>query len=87
MGSIYSQVFPGDSLDSTATVTAIHDGLVDLEVSTVNQKGVEVAKGSATARLDWGISLKKNPEIIGVFHVLTKTLFAGLSRHPPLHGW
>ncbi|MBM29408.1 MAG: acyl dehydratase [Gammaproteobacteria bacterium] len=47
-----SQVFPGDSLDSTATVTAIHDGLVDLEVSTVNQKGVEVAKGSATARLD-----------------------------------
>jgi acyl dehydratase len=47
-----SQVFPGDSLDSTATVTAIHDGLVDLEVSTVNQNGVEVAKGSATARLD-----------------------------------
>ena len=47
-----SQVFPGDSLDSTATVTAIRDGLVDLEVSTVNQKGVEVAKGSATARLD-----------------------------------
>ena len=47
-----SQVFPGDSLDSTATVTAIHDGLVDLEVSTVNQKGVEVAKGSATPRLD-----------------------------------
>ena len=47
-----SQVFPGDRLDSTATVTAIHDGLVDLEVSTVNQKGVEVAKGSATARLD-----------------------------------
>ena len=47
-----SQVFPGDSLDSTATVTAIRDGLVDLEVSTVNQKGIEVAKGSATARLD-----------------------------------
>ena len=47
-----SQVFPGDSLDSTATVTAIRDGLVELEVSTVNQKGVEVAKGSATARLD-----------------------------------
>jgi acyl dehydratase len=47
-----SQVFPGDSLDSTATVTAIHNGLVDLEVSTVNQNGVEVAKGSATARLD-----------------------------------
>ena len=47
-----NQVFPGDTLDSTATVTAIHDGLVDLEISTVNQKGAEVAKGSATARVD-----------------------------------
>ena len=47
-----SQVFPGDTLDSTATVTALHDGLVDLDVSTVNQDGVEVAKGSAQARVD-----------------------------------
>ncbi len=47
-----SQVWPGDTLDSTATVAAIHDGLVDLEVSTVNQDGVEVLKGSAQARVD-----------------------------------
>ena len=47
-----SQVFPGDTLDSTATVVEVHDGLVDLEVSTVNQNGVEVAKGTAQARID-----------------------------------
>ena len=47
-----NQVFPGDTLDSTATVTAINEGLVDIEVSTFNQEGVEVAKGSAQARID-----------------------------------
>ncbi|HBP14929.1 MAG: MaoC/PaaZ C-terminal domain-containing protein [Pseudomonadota bacterium] len=47
-----NQVFPGDTLDSTATVTAISEGLVDIDVSTVNQEGVEVAKGSAQARID-----------------------------------
>ena len=47
-----SQVFPGDTLDSTATVTKVEDGLVDLDVSTVNQDGVEVARGSAQARVD-----------------------------------
>ena len=47
-----NQVFPGDTLDSTATVTAINEGLVDIEVSTINQEGVEVAKGSAQARSD-----------------------------------
>ena len=47
-----SQVWPGDTLDATATVTAIHDGLVDLSISTVNQSGVEVLKGSAQARVD-----------------------------------
>ena len=47
-----NQVFPGDTLDSTATVTAINQGLVDIEVSTINQEGVEVAKGSAQARID-----------------------------------
>ncbi len=47
-----NQVFPGDTLDSTATVTAIGEGLVDIDVSTVNQDGVEVAKGSAQARID-----------------------------------
>src|SRR5271156_7001605 len=44
-----SQVWPGDSLDATATVKAIteRDGmtLVELEVSTVNQDGVQVLGG------------------------------------------
>ncbi len=51
-----SQVWPGDTLDSTATVEAIRSEggkhFVDLVVSTVNQDGVEVIKGNATARID-----------------------------------
>lgn len=51
-----NQVWPGDTLDSTATVEAVReqDGLhlVDLTVSTVNQDGVEVIRGTATARVD-----------------------------------
>ena len=47
-----NQVFPGDTLDSTATVTAIGEGLVEIDVSTVNQEGNQVAKGSAQARID-----------------------------------
>jgi len=49
-----SQVWPGDTLDATATVEAIrkegNQNLVDLVVTTVNQNGVEVVKGNATAR-------------------------------------
>ncbi len=51
-----SQVWPGDTLDATATVEAVRkEGgvtLVDLTVATVNQNGVEVIKGNATARVD-----------------------------------
>ena len=47
-----SQVWPGDTLDATVTVTAIGDGLVELAVSTVNQDGVEVLSGTAQARID-----------------------------------
>lgn len=47
-----SQVFPGDTLDSQATVTEVNDNLVHLDVSTVNQNGVEVAKGTAIAQVD-----------------------------------
>ena len=51
-----SQVWPGDTLVAKATVTELReeDGqhLVDLEVSTTNEEGVEVVKGSATARID-----------------------------------
>jgi acyl dehydratase len=51
-----SQVWPGDTLDATATVEAIRkegkQSIVDLVVTTVNQNGVEVLKGSASARVD-----------------------------------
>ena len=51
-----NQVWPGDTLDSTATVDAIREEggkhYVDLSVSTKNQNGVEVVKGNATALLD-----------------------------------
>lgn len=47
-----SQVFPGDTLTSSATVTSVHDNLVELDVSTTNQNGVEVARGTAQARVD-----------------------------------
>lgn len=51
-----SQVWPGDTLDSTATVKAIEDRggqkFVELEVSTVNQSGVQVLSGYAEARID-----------------------------------
>lgn len=51
-----NQVWPGDTLDATATVEAVREEggtqLVDLSVSTVNQDGVEVIRGQATARVD-----------------------------------
>lgn len=50
------QVWPGDTLTATATVTTIReeDGgavLADLTVATRNQRGEEVLTGTATARL------------------------------------
>jgi acyl dehydratase len=51
-----NQVWPGDTLDATATVAAIREEggvkLVDLTLSTVNQDGKEVMTGNATARID-----------------------------------
>jgi acyl dehydratase len=51
-----NQVWPGDTLDATATVEAIREEggkkYVDLVVTTVNQNGAEVLKGNATARVD-----------------------------------
>src|SRR5271170_7667643 len=51
-----SQVWPGDTLDSTATVKAIRNEngvrLVDLDVATTNQDGVTVLSGYAEARID-----------------------------------
>jgi acyl dehydratase len=47
-----SQVWPGDTLDATATITSVGDGLVAMDVKTVNQNGVEVLSGYAEARVD-----------------------------------
>lgn len=51
-----SQVFPGDDLEAKAIVKALteKDGvtLVELDVSTTNQNGVEVLSGYAEARVD-----------------------------------
>jgi acyl dehydratase len=50
------QVWPGDTLNVTATVVELRqDGgcsVADLDLKTVNQDGVEVMSGSATVRLD-----------------------------------
>ena len=51
-----NQVWPGDTLDSTAVVEAIRNEggkrYVDLAVTTKNQNGVDVVKGNATALID-----------------------------------
>ncbi len=51
-----SQVWPGDTLDATATVEGVREEggrhLVDLKVSTVNQDGQEVLSGYAEALVD-----------------------------------
>lgn len=51
-----SQVWPGDTLDATATVEALREEngqhFVDLVVTTVNQDGTEVLAGNASARVD-----------------------------------
>jgi acyl dehydratase len=51
-----AQVWPGDTLTARARVTALREEagqrFVDLELTTVNQDGVEVASGEAAARID-----------------------------------
>lgn len=46
------QVWPGDTLHSTATVDKVADGLVELSVSTTNEAGDVVLSGYAVARID-----------------------------------
>src|SRR5437868_1967774 len=45
------QVWPGDTLTTTLTVTAVHEDSVDLDVRTTNQDGRDVVVGTASARL------------------------------------
>jgi acyl dehydratase len=47
-----SQVWPGDTLDATATVKELKAGLVELDIETKNQAGVVVLSGYAEARVD-----------------------------------
>ena len=47
-----SQVWPGDTLNSTATVVDVSDGIVNLNVETTNQDGAVVLSGYAAARVD-----------------------------------
>ena len=47
-----NQVWPGDTLNSTATVESVEDGIVNLEVVTTNQDGKTVLSGYAAARVD-----------------------------------
>ena len=51
-----SQVWPGDTLDATATVKSLSERngkrFVELDVSTVNQSGTQVLSGYAEARID-----------------------------------
>lgn len=47
-----SQVWPGDTLNSTATVVDVTEGIVNLSVETTNQDGTLVLSGYAAARVD-----------------------------------
>jgi acyl dehydratase len=47
-----SQVWPGDTLNSTATVVDVTDGIVNLNIETTNQDGNVVLSGYAAARVD-----------------------------------
>jgi acyl dehydratase len=48
---LVAQVWPGDTLTSTITVTDVVDAIAELTLRTVNQNGVEVLTGSAAARI------------------------------------
>ena len=47
-----NQVWPGDTLNSTATVESVADGVVKLKVETTNQDGAVVVSGYAEANVD-----------------------------------
>ncbi len=49
---LVGQVWPGDRLTATLSVTGIADGIAEITVRTVNQDGAVVLTGSASARTD-----------------------------------
>ncbi|MFF0499925.1 MaoC/PaaZ C-terminal domain-containing protein [Nocardia aobensis] len=46
-----AQVWPGDTLTTTATVTSVADGVAEFELVTKNQSGATVVSGTATAKV------------------------------------
>ena len=50
-GRFTSQVWPGDTLTATATITDVSDGVAALDVVTTNQRGEEVLAGTASVRI------------------------------------
>ena len=49
---LVGQVWPGDRLTATLSVTGVVNGIAELTVQTVNQDGAVVLSGSAAARVD-----------------------------------
>ena len=51
-----NQVWPGDTLTASAKIKALREEngnkLIDLDVKTINQDGITVVSGYATARID-----------------------------------
>jgi acyl dehydratase len=48
---LVGQVWPGDTLRATVTVTSINDGVAEFAIRTLNQDGAEVLTGSAAAHM------------------------------------
>jgi acyl dehydratase len=48
---LVGQVWPGDTLTATLTVTSVEDSVAELSIRTVNQRGEDVLSGSAAARI------------------------------------
>jgi acyl dehydratase len=48
---LVAQVWPGDTLTSTITVTSIEDGVAELQLRTENQDGIGVLRGDAAAHV------------------------------------
>jgi acyl dehydratase len=47
-----AQVWPGDTLTATVTITEVSDGYARFELTTTNQAGAVVLSGTATGRVE-----------------------------------
>lgn len=53
-GRFKAQVFPGDTLTATLTVTDLDKSVAEVDLVTCNQDGVAVFEGRASARIEPG---------------------------------